>query len=176
MTNPTPRVIPLSKTKLRFLAWASLGFVAAAAWLWFFPEQFRRWPPEVVQVVAAIAAAGFGLCAIYLGLKQRDPGPGLVIDAQGIVDNSSGIAAGRVPWSEIEGFKVHQVQSQRFLAVQVRDPGKYVARASALMRPVVALNLKLYGSPIQISAVALQIDFDELVAAVTQAHAAHARR
>jgi hypothetical protein len=171
MADPTARVIPLSKTKLRFLTWASLGFVAAGVWLWFFPEQFRRWQPEVVQVVAA-----FGLCAIFLGLKQRDPGPGLVIDAQGIVDNSSGIAAGRVPWSEIEGFKVHQVQSQRFLAVLVRDPGTYVARASGFMRPVVALNLKLYGSPIQISAVALQIDFDQLVAAVTQAHAAYARR
>ena len=169
------RVIPLSKAKLRFVLYASLVFVAAGLLFWLYPELFRKWPPEVVRVVGLVAAAGFAVCAAYAAVRQRDPGPGLVIDAVGIIDRSSGVAAGRIPWSDIKGFKVHQVQHQLFLAVEVHEPQKYLARASALMRPVVALNLKVFGSPIQISAATLDVEFEELVEAVTRAHA-RARR
>ena len=177
MTADFPaRVIALSTAKLKFLLFASLGFVAAGIWFWLFPEQVRRWHPDVVQVYALIAVAFFGICAVYVALKQRDPGPGLVIDAEGLIDRSSGVAAGRVPWADIKGLTVHEVRGQPFLAVDVHDPQKYVARANPLMRPVVAMNMKLFGSPIQLSAVTLQIEFDELVDAVTQAHAHRSRR
>src|SRR5207237_703519 len=89
--------------------------------------------------------------------------PGLIIDEQGIVDNSSGVSAGRIPWSEIKAFHVTTLQKQRFVTIEVQDPMKYVKRASFLKRQLVRLNARYFGGPIQISATTLKIDFDELL-------------
>jgi len=91
------------------------------------------------------------------------------------VDNSSGISAGRIPWSDIKGFAVSTIQKQRILTIEVHHPDKYVERAPPLMRPLVRWNAKHYGSPVQISANALKIDFDTLVKSVTEAYARYAR-
>jgi hypothetical protein len=167
------QVIPLSTVKLKAMMYACLGFVAAGAWFWTFPDRFPRYEPEVVAVVAALSAGFFSIAAAWAALKQRDPGPGLVIDAEGLIDRSSGVAAGRIPWRDITGFKVHEVHSQQFLAIMVKDPERYLARANPLVRPAVRINSVRYGSPIQISAVALAIEFDDLVKAVTAAHRKH---
>jgi hypothetical protein len=89
------------------------------------------------------------------------------------VDNSSAIAAGRIPWADIRGFEVQTVQNQRFLTIEVYDPEKYVQRARFLKRAFVALNAGRFGGPIQISAHALKIGFDQLVTTLTQAHEKH---
>jgi hypothetical protein len=173
MPTTDARIIPLSAAKLQFLMYASLTFLAGGVWFWFFPERFPRYAPELVKAVAALAAGSFAISAVWFAVKLRDPGPGLVIDAEGLIDRSSGVAAGRIPWADIKGFKVHQIQSQQFLAVLVRDPERYLARANPLLRAAVRINLSQFGSPIQISAVALDIDFEDLVSAVTAAHRKH---
>ena len=65
--------------------------------------------------------------------------------------------------------------SKRILTIEVHDADKYVQRASAWKRPWVALNAKYFGSPVQISAHALKIDFDTLVQRITESHARHWR-
>lgn len=169
------RTIPLSTIKLKAMMYACLGFDAAGVWFWVFPERFPRYAPEFVQAVAVLSVAFFAIAAAWAAIKQRDPGPGLVIDAEGLIDRSSGVAAGRIPWRDIKGFKVHEVQSQKFLAIEVKNPEHYLERANPLLRLAVRNNMERYSSPIQISAVALAIEFEELVEAVTAARRKHGR-
>jgi hypothetical protein len=136
-------------------------------WLWINAELIPRRNPLYIQGVAALGMAFFGLCGLNAFFKLFERAPGLIIDAQGIVDNSSGVSAGRIPWSDIQGFRTMTVQGQRFLTIDVKDPDKYVQRAPFLKRQLVGLNAKYFGGPIQISANALKINFDELLKVAT---------
>ena len=161
----------MSKVKIALLFAGATAFVAAGLWMWANPYQTPRLNSLYVKAVASASVGFFGLCAVYALFKLFDTAPGLIVDAEGIIDNSSGVSAGRIPWSDISGFKISTIQKQRFLTIEVYDAEKYVRRANVLKRPLVALNAKYFGSPIQISANTLKTDFDELIQLVTSSYA-----
>jgi len=164
----TERVIPLNRTKIVLLVVGAIAFVAAGLWIWSIADTR---PEDAVRMKAtAVAAIGFfGLCAVYGSVKLFDRKPGLVIDAEGIIDNSSAVAVGRIAWSDVVAITVNAIERQRFLTVAVRDPQKYAARGGPLRRLLHAANLKRAGSPINISSTALRIGFDELECALSDA-------
>ena len=166
-------LIPLSKTKIGLLLVGSGVFVAASLWLWNHADEIPYHNALYVEVVAIAAIGFFGLCGLYALFKLFDTEPGLIVDAEGIVDNSSAVSAGRIPWSDICGFKIKSVQKQRFLTIEVHNPDAYVRKANFLKRPLAALNMKYFGGPIQISANTLKVDFDRLIELVTGAEAKH---
>jgi hypothetical protein len=47
----------------------------------------------------------FGFVGFYLLKKLFNKKPGLIISNSGIVDNSSGISVGFIPWSDIKEIK-----------------------------------------------------------------------
>jgi hypothetical protein len=164
-------VIPLSKGKIFLLTFGAVAFVALGVWLYLNADHISRGNPLYVRGVAAACVLFFGLCGAYASRKLFDSAPGLVIDTAGIVDNSSSISAGRIPWSDIEGFKVRTIKRQRFLTIEVRNPEKYLQRVSGLRRLLVAINARYFGSPIQITANTLAIGFDDLLKYITEARA-----
>jgi hypothetical protein len=175
MSNVTAEriLIPLSKTKIVLLLVGSVVFVAVSLWLWDHADEIPHRNPLYVEAVAIAGIGFFGLCGLYALFKLFDTAPGLIVDAEGIVDNSSGVSAGRIPWSHICGFKIKSVHKQRFLTIEVHNPETYVRKANFLKRPLVTLNMKYFGGPIQISANTLKIDFDRLIEVVTGAEAKH---
>jgi hypothetical protein len=172
MTNETPNpiVIPLSKIKILLILLGSIAFVAGGLWLWFHAGEIRYRNPIYVKAVAGAAVGFFGLCGVFGLFKLFDSAPGLIVDEEGIIDNSSALAAGRIPWSDIRGFEIRTVQNQKLLTIEVHNPEKYVQRAHVLKRPLVAINARSFGGPIQISSNALKINLDELVRLLTEAH------
>jgi hypothetical protein len=122
--------------------------------------------------VRAAAVGGvpfFGLCAIYALFKVVDSRPGLIIDRQGIVDNSSAVAAGRILWHEVVDLEVSEIKGQRFITIEVVDPKRFVDRGSLFARMLNAVNTEITGSPINIASTSLRIDFDRLVRVLTDA-------
>jgi len=176
-TAPTTKVaIPLSKGKVLLFLAGAVAFVAVGIFLWSIAETQDRYNALYVKVVALVSMAGFGLSGVYFCIKLFDGRPGLIIDAEGIVDNSSGVAAGRIPWSEIVGLSITTIRRASFVTVHVTDPYKYVERAGALKRMIHSVNIKMVGSPINISSVELRIPFDELVRLLSEAHERHTRK
>jgi hypothetical protein len=177
MANETAErlLIPLSRTKITFLLLGSAAFIAASVWLWANADRIPRRNPLYVEAVAIAGVGFFGLCGFYALVKIFDGAPGLIVDVEGIVDNSSAVSAGRIPWSDIRGFKITSVHKQKFLTIEVYNAETYLQRASFLKRPLVALNMKYFDSPVQISANTLKIDFDRLVRLVTDSHAKYSQ-
>lgn len=155
-------VIASSKVKLVLLTVGAFLFVAAGIWLFDIADTQRRYASIYVKGVSVLAIGFFGLCGLYGLLKLFDGAPGLVLDREGIIDNSSGIAAGRVAWREIRDIRVMSVSGQRLLAVIVDDPEKYLGRGNVLSRLFVTMNYKLYGTPIFISSHSLKVNFYDL--------------
>lgn len=171
-----PTIIALSKGKMALLLILALLFVAAGAWMFQLdPAEIARngryRNPAFVHGTGIAGMLFFGAAALLLVRKLFDRRPGLIVDAEGIVDNASGIAAGRIPWDDILGFEQRRIYNQRLLSVLLKNPDAYVARSGALRRLLQRGNLAMGYSPVMLSSNALSVDFDTLFALLQAAHA-----
>lgn len=158
--------IPLSKNKLILMFLGSLIFVALGLWFVIKPPTISNRflnNPTLILTVGIAAILFFGLCTIFLAKKLLDRTPGLTINDQGITDNSSGVSAGLIQWSDIVAITVENVANQRFIMVIVKNPNDYINRQTGFIkRKLMEINYKSYGSPISISANGLKSNFVEL--------------
>lgn len=161
--------IPLSKGKIVLIVIGSIAFVVMSCLLLIYSQQIPRMNSILIKGVVASGILFFGFCGVF-GLKKLfDDKPGLIIDAEGIVDNSSAVAAGRILWDEITSLKISEIAGQRFLTIMVVSPEKYVGGQSKLRAWLNSMNTKMTGSPINISTNALKISLDALADHLTKA-------
>ncbi|HXB08218.1 MAG TPA: STM3941 family protein [Puia sp.] len=162
--------IPFSKRKLAKLLLLSVGCILLGLYFVIFQPQ----EPGILLTLPILAII-LGSCILLVGLflgtlsfrKIFRNGAGLIIDNTGFTDYSSGIAAGYVPWSDVKALKVITLSKykSKFVAVILKDPDAYVRRQqNALKRKAMLMNLRNYGSPVQLSDNSLQCSFDELLA------------
>ena len=152
-------VIPLKKTKILKIAVIAAVFVAIGI--------FLMSTGDFVALLFGMASVlFFGTILTFSIRKLFDKKPGLTVTSGYIEDNASGVAAGRIPWSEIRDVSITIVQAQQFLTIHVADPEKYVDRGGIFKRTMNRVNLKHFGSPIHIPATTLDIDFDDLATLV----------
>jgi hypothetical protein len=173
MNTVNEKIIELSKTKVLLLIIGSCAFVAMGLWMLQMDsaeiEAQRRFnSPLIVHGIGGLSVVFFGMCGAFGIKKLFDKKPGLVLSSAGIFDNSSGVAAGLIPWSEIAGFSVVEMQKQKILIVVVVDPEKYIKIGGSLKRMLSRANLKMCGSPIAITSNSLKIGFDELLDSCNQ--------
>jgi hypothetical protein len=158
--------IPLSKFKIVMMLLGCLAFVTIGV---FFVTSSERFLSIMARSSAKIFIAGclgivfFGLIGFSMLKKIFDNSPGLIISEGGITDNSSGVPAGFIPWSDIVAVKETTVAGQRFINLVVKNHEDYVQRQkSALKRWIMRKNFKTYRTGIGISANALKINLDDL--------------
>ena len=106
----------------------------------------------------------FGFCGLEGIKKINDAAPGLILNQNGFTDNSSGIPAGFVPWSDVKKIEEYQIKNQHFIAVIVTEPDKYIQTGNIAQRMFKRANLKMCGAPINISTVCLKVKHDDLLA------------
>ena len=155
-------VIASSKLKLGLMLLGAFLFVAGGLWLYAIADTQGRYSPIYVKAVSVAAIGFFGLCGIFVLFKLFDRSPGLILDREGIIDNSSGVSAGRVAWRDIRDIQVISVYGQRFLAFVVGEPEKYLGKGNLVKRWFVRMNYRMYGTPVFISANTLKMKLDDL--------------
>lgn len=169
-------IVELSRSKIVLMIVGSVILALVGAWLFSLdeaairelPAQFRnKW---LVHGTGFASILFFGLCATYGVWKLFDTKPGLVFSRDGILDNSSAVAAGLIPWSEVTGVGIFEYASQKMMVIKVKDPGKYVQRGNPMKRALNQANLDKCGSPITIAANSLKLNFDELLATFNRYH------
>lgn len=172
--NAEPVIIPLNKLKLTRMFLGALIFVGLGVWIVIHPSTFAtgifRFLGDTGGIIVGWASIiFFGAYSVIIFLKFFDKKPGLVIDNDGISDNSSGVSAGLIAWRDINGLTVRQVYNQQYILVMVKNPEEYIGRyTSAFKRRVVKLNYKMYGSPLTITAGSLKCSFNELYALLAE--------
>lgn len=124
--------------------------------------------PMLVHALGLMAIVFFGIFAL-VGLKKLfDKKPALILNNSGIVDNASSVPAGFIPWSEVVGARIVEVQKQKMLVINVRAPEEYIARGNLLTQTLNKANHNMVGSPISISSNVLAINFSELISVFDQ--------
>lgn len=160
--------IALSKKKMILLLAGSLMFVVLGAIFILHPPRSFPVDPSVFRVLGAISLLFFGYCAYVIGRKFNQTIPGVIINDKGITDNSSGVSAGEVLWSDISEIGVIQAYNQKFLVIYVHHPEDYIARQTGFSKKAMTMNYRLYGSPVSLSANSLKCSFDELYKLVNE--------
>lgn len=161
--------IPLSKKRMLLMLSGALLFVAFGFWFVISPPAISNsyWGNPTKLAIAGYASiVFFGLCAFYLIRKLPDNKPGLIIDQTGLTDNSSGVSAGQILWSDIEGISVMEIQRQKLIMLHVTNPQDYIDKQTGIIkRKMMQMNYKMYGTPLSITSNGLKISFDELLSA-----------
>ena len=155
--------IPLSKIKLWLGMIGSLLFVVIAIWMLITDASVSRYNPLIVKIAAFVGVLFFGACLIFMIKKLFDKEMGLIINEDGIYDNSSGVSAGLIDWKDINEIRVEQIMTTKFILIFVNDPEKYLERIKSKMKArIMRTNMKMYGTPISISSNALKYKFKDL--------------
>jgi hypothetical protein len=158
----------MRRGRLALLLCGALVFVAFDCWL-LMPPYTNTGFDEFL--FAGLGLPFFGLAALFILSRLLSRKPALVIDASGITDNGSLVAAGFIPWSDFADAGIASVGKTRFLGIRLRDPDAYLARSNALKRFLVQINMQLCGYPCNIPVTTLPCTVEELLATVKQ-HAA----
>ncbi|WP_121809259.1 STM3941 family protein [Mucilaginibacter kameinonensis] len=170
MTTNAPIEIPLSKSKIIKGLLGSTAFVAIGLWLLIRQPHIGNpvFDNALVKYGASIASIiFFGFAAFFFLKKLGDKKPGMIINNDGLYDNSSAATIGLIPWDDIIGVSVSSVMNQQFLIICLKNPEQYIAAQTNLIKKKsFGFNYKNYGSPIAISANTLQCNLYELKAQI----------
>jgi len=160
--------IPLGKKKITILLLASALFVLGGIWMAFDPEKFIHTffgidNHSTVRFWGISATLFFGLALIYGITKLFDKKAGLILNEQGIIDNTTAASIGLIEWTDIKGIRTGQVISTKFLLIDIKEPEKYIKKAKSKMRSkLMKANLNSYGTPLSITSNTLKYNFDAL--------------
>ena len=164
-------IIPISKHKISLLTIGALVFVGLGILFVTNPEKYTS-PimrnPTVIFISGVASILFFGLCTPFIFKKLWDKSPGLIITKQGILDNSSGVSAGKIYWADIEDISVLKIHRQKLIMLKVKNPQVYIDKqTNGLKRKMMTLNYKMFGTPLSITSNGLKISFDELLSTLT---------
>lgn len=109
--------VPLNKTKLIQHAAGSGVFVLVGLWICSLSPSEMPGPvkhiPWLGYGVSFLGIVLFGAVGFSLVQKLLGSAPGIVFDERGITDDSGVLAAGFIPWENINGFEVAEVSNQK---------------------------------------------------------------
>lgn len=158
-----PINIPLSKKKIVLLILGSILFVVAGIWMFVFQaDQQTRFNPLFIKIVGIAAVVFFGATGLVGIQKLFDTQMGLIIDRNGITDNSSGVSVGFIDWADVRALRTSQVMSTKFILIEVAAPEKYIGKATNFKAKLLRQNLNMYGTPLCIASNTLDFSFSNL--------------
>lgn len=153
--------IPLHKKKMVPYFLGAGIFVLLGIWIFLaaFQHELQLVGRIVFFLTGFASILFFGLVVIVLLLKLITKNAGLIISDDGLTDNSSGLSAGFIDWSDIRSIHFSGSGINKFLIIKVKKPEKYINRESnVLKRTAMHLNHKMSGSPIHILVSFLEIN------------------
>jgi len=157
--------IPLSKKKNLLMLLGAAIFVVLGVLFVVRPENFTSQFHQniaLIRLVGMLSVVFFGACAIYGMIKIFDKKYGLIIDREGIIDNTNASSIGLINWADILSIETQNVMSTRFLLIFIKNPENYLNRAKGLKRKLLYANMKMYGTPLSIISNSIKFNFDDL--------------
>jgi len=161
--GPGELEVSFSISKLILLALGSLMFVAVSILIWILTLD----APLIlsiffkISVLAGFAFFGFAFC--WYASKLLANKPGLIVDQNGIIDNSNAYSESYIFWDDIIRIETGMnFASYKFIAIIVKDPKNYINRAGLIKKWAYRYNMKYFRSPILINSIPLKMGHHEL--------------
>jgi hypothetical protein len=123
---------------------------------------------DVSQQIALTIALLGGLAAMLRGISQLQNGePGLIVGPRGLTIHAGDVGTlGPIPWSAVSKLETKRHSGRPYVAVQLREPGRFLPDPGLLGQLLGALNRRMSSGAVTISPQWLQIapkDLDALL-------------
>lgn len=167
MSEIDETVIILSGRNVLHVIFAAIFIVLLGVWAFSLDAEFilsfrRLNSPLFIHSFGAISALFGGLCGLYAIYRLYGDRRGLAFGSTGIVGYINSV--GFIPWHEIEGAKIINIHRQRVLAINLKEPEKFLKRQGWFKRALLSMNQGLCGTPVAISISPLKASPTELLA------------
>jgi len=150
--------VPLDRLKLLGQCLGALAFVALGVFLIRVPTRHGAW----AQLIGAVAVAFFGAVGATVLLRLLRPGPAILIDGDGILDDASGVSLGLIRWDQVGTIDEYRVNGQAFLGIMLKDPDALIARQPFWKRRLLRANLRMGAAAVNIPQASLGIKLSDL--------------
>jgi hypothetical protein len=157
-------VIPGSRLKL---VGQFAGGVVFAACGWYLMFGHGQTDPYE-RLVGLVTVVFFGAIAVSILFHLVKGGPAVVINADGVVDNSSGVSVGLIPWDHIRDVREYRVQDQVFLSITPKNLDALLKKQPRWKRALMRANLSMGAGPVNIPQAALGVKVSDLIREIEQ--------
>lgn len=164
--------IPLSKTKLFVFFALGSTFVVLGWWLVTLSDvevmSHKRFDsPLFVHGIGLSSMVFFGVISLWIVRKLFDMAPGLVLNDEGLFENTNMFSMGLIAWADISRIEVREINKRRLIYVVLKDPEKYISACGRVKQAILRATLTFGPSPVTIVPSSLALGADEVVALVS---------
>lgn len=141
-------------------------FVVLGTYLLIEPGNFSNYKssPIITQGIGVSSILLFGVAMILSLIRVVNSQIALTIDSQGLNVNPKKSLTDNIKWNEIKGFKEIKLNSTKIIIIEVHNSSKWIKNETNLVRrKMMQFNNTNYRSPFNISAVGLDISYDQLI-------------
>jgi hypothetical protein len=144
---------------------ASIAFVALCIGILIYLADDHR---PLFFFTAFVALPLFSYSTVMSLKYLLSKAPILNINQSGITDHASGLSVGYIPWSDILGAEITQIEKQKYLHIYLKNPEAYVKKASIARRLMMKVNLLFGGSPISIAQSIMSESLEDILFKINQ--------
>lgn len=141
-------IVYASKKRLWLLMFIALIFVVVGILLAVAGMSEKEYTIIIVSVLCLVV---FGFCLIYLINKLLSHEPSLIINDEGIFDNSTYVAGGQMLWTEISAFTTYKYNGQLLIGIEFYDSELFLSNQTWFKRALMKLNQNMGLPPVNIS-------------------------
>lgn len=116
-----------------------------------------------VIIASYIGVPFFGLCFLYYVKRIIIRKPSLVVNKDGITDNSSLISIGLMKWSEIERIYLYDYMGQKFIGIIPYDYQSIISNIHPMKKAVINMNKRMIEAPINIVQNTVSVPLEQII-------------
>lgn len=114
-------------------------------------------------VTGIIGILFFGITGLFILFSFVKLRPALIINNQGITNNSSAGSSYVISWDNIKSLSIITVSRKKLIAITLEDNQKVFEQVNFLTRSFMKLNDHFYGSPAFITTAMIKMDIETLL-------------
>lgn len=116
--------------------------VIAGLWLLFMEEDIfnSNLLNFIIKIVAILAVIFFGYGMIFFINRKLENKDIVVVDKNGITDNSTAISLGFIPWKDIDNIYMNSMMSNKFILIKLKNEEEYLNKTSTIKRRLMLKN------------------------------------
>ena len=117
----------------------------------------------IYLIIGLIATIFFCSCLMFIIKSMLGSRPVLIIDKDGITDESTAASIGFVAWKEIKSIEAEKHFGQKYIGIKIYDLNEVMKRISLPKRINMKICLMLKYSPVSINLDTAERDFQEVL-------------
>ncbi|MCP4142860.1 MAG: hypothetical protein GY755_21670 [Chloroflexi bacterium] len=172
MNTEQELVFPLNKSKIILRMVLQVAFFIGFSFL--FKNSVAHPKGDLFLMILSPAMMVFWASIFFVYLTALlGKEPGLIINPNEIINNTTGVSAEKISWNNIAKTYVTYVGkygSVRFLTIEVYDFEQYLGQGNILSRTFKWVHHAFFRSSIHLSADTIDISFEEMVETIKRYH------